>query len=137
MHPHAILETVLYATQLDRAVEFYRDVIGLTPFVREANRHVFFRCGHAVLLLFNPDTTSTVQTTVGGASIPLHGARGAGHVAFGVTAAELPGWRAHLTACGVAIEADVEWPSGGRSIYVRDPAGNSVELATPSVWGLE
>jgi hypothetical protein len=36
----------------------------------------------------------------------------------------------------VAIEADFEWPKGGRSIYFRDPAGNSVEFAEPRIWGL-
>ena len=34
------------------------------------------------------------------------------------------------------IEKEVEWPKGGRSLYFRDPAGNSVELVTPGVWGL-
>ena len=27
------------------------------------------------------------------------------------------------------------WAPGGKSIYFRDPAGNSVELVTPGVWG--
>ena len=39
-----------------------------------------------------------------------------------------------LTAAGVAIEADFRWPNGARSIYVRDPAGNSVEFAEPRLW---
>ena len=37
---------------------------------------------------------------------------------------------------GVVIEKEVGWPKGGRSIYFRDPAGNSVELVTPGRWGL-
>ena len=36
----------------------------------------------------------------------------------------------------VEIEAEFEWPQGGRSIYFRDPAGNSVEFAEPRIWGL-
>ena len=35
---------------------------------------------------------------------------------------------------GVPIEAEIAWPQGGHSLYVRDPASNSVELATPSIW---
>jgi catechol 2,3-dioxygenase-like lactoylglutathione lyase family enzyme len=35
---------------------------------------------------------------------------------------------------GVAIEADFRWPNGARSIYVRDPAGTSVELAERPLW---
>ena len=37
---------------------------------------------------------------------------------------------------GIAIEADFEWPGGGRSIYFRDPAGNCLEFAEPRIWGL-
>jgi hypothetical protein len=36
----------------------------------------------------------------------------------------------------VAIEKEVEWSRGGKSIYIRDPARNLVELITPGVWGL-
>ena len=42
------------------------------------------------------------------------------------------GWRRK----GVAIEADFEWPGGGRSIYFRDPAGNCLEFAEPRIWKL-
>ena len=35
---------------------------------------------------------------------------------------------------GVAIESEVSWPNGGHSIYIRDPAGNSLEFATPDIW---
>ena len=37
---------------------------------------------------------------------------------------------------GVAVEHEQTWPRGGRSFYVRDPAGNSIEFATPRIWGL-
>ena len=47
----------------------------------------------------------------------------------------LDGWRAQLQAHGVAIEMEVNWEQGGTSIYFRDPAGNSIELAPPTLWG--
>jgi catechol 2,3-dioxygenase-like lactoylglutathione lyase family enzyme len=34
------------------------------------------------------------------------------------------------------IEAEVEWPKGGRSIYFRDPSGNSLEFAESKIWNL-
>jgi catechol 2,3-dioxygenase-like lactoylglutathione lyase family enzyme len=68
--------------------------------------------------------------------LPAHGASGSGHVAFGIKAEELAAWRERLQSKGVAIEQEVEWPRGGKSVYFRDPAGNSVELVTPGVWGL-
>ena len=65
----------------------------------------------------------------------VDGATGPGHVAFAIPDAEIPEWRARLDAAGVAIESEVDWPRGGRSLYVRDPAGNCVELASPRLWG--
>lgn len=135
MKVSAVLETCLYAPDLAAAEAFYGGILGLEGFAREAGRHVFFRCGPGVLLIFDPDSTGKRRTHVGGVPIPLHGAHGAGHVAFAVSETELPGWERRLREAGVEIEAEVEWPNGGRSLYVRDPAGNSVELAPPTIWG--
>ena len=131
-----VLETALYADDLRAADHFYRTVLGLERIAFVEGRHVFYRCGEGVVLIFDPASTATVPTTVNGAPVPMHGASGAGHMALAVSNAELPAWRAHLEANGVAIESEVTWPRGGRSIYVRDPAGNSVELASPLLWGL-
>jgi catechol-2,3-dioxygenase len=49
--------------------------------------------------------------------------------------AALASWREHLHAHNVPVEAEVQWPGGGASLYVRDPAGNSIELVTPELWG--
>lgn len=135
MTPEGILETALYARDLAAAETFYRDVLGLQPFVREAGRHVFFRCGDQVLLLFNPEATQHPPRK-GALPVPPHGAVGAGHVCFRATAEELDAWRPHLESHGVEIEADFEWPAGGRSLYFRDPCGNSIELAEPRIWGI-
>ena len=37
-------------------------------------------------------------------------------------------------AAGLAVEAEFDWPNGARSLYLRDPAGNSVEFAEPRLW---
>jgi catechol 2,3-dioxygenase-like lactoylglutathione lyase family enzyme len=126
----AVIETAIYATDLDAAERFYSTVLGLPKIGREAGRHVFFRVGIAsVLLIFNPDAT------VKGGHFPAHGATGPGHFALGIPTDSLDAWRAHLIACGVVIEQEMTWPPGGKSIYFRDPAGNSVELVTRGVWG--
>ena len=131
MRPRRVLETCLYAHDLAAAERFYAGVLGLQVIARQPGRHVFLRCGEGVLLLFDPRARRA-----GPASVPAHGAEGPGHAARAVPAVELGGWREHLERAGVAIEAEVDWPGGGRSLYVRDPAGNSLELATPAVWGL-
>jgi catechol 2,3-dioxygenase-like lactoylglutathione lyase family enzyme len=126
-----IIETGVYADDLDRAEAFYRDVLGLAVAGKEAGRHVFFRAGPAsMLLVFKP------EATLRGDLLPAHGARGPGHFALGIRADDLPAWRQRLAAHGVAVEKEVQWPRGGRSLYFRDPAGNSVELLTPGLWGL-
>lgn len=124
-----VLETCLYAQDLDKVQRFYSEILGLPLVKREGNRHLFYRCGEGMLLIFNPDETE--RST----DVPPHGARGPGHVAFAVPPEALEAWEARLKAAGVLGEADIRWPNGARSLYVRDPAGNSVELATPSLWG--
>ncbi|HEX5724861.1 MAG TPA: VOC family protein [Longimicrobiaceae bacterium] len=133
MHAREVLETCLYATDLDAAERFYREVLGLEPFARVEGRHVFFRCGGRVFLVFNPERT---LEPAAGAGIPTHGARGPGHVCFAARDDEIPAWRAHLERHGVEVESDFTWPGGGRSLYFRDPAGNSLEVGTPAIWGI-
>jgi catechol 2,3-dioxygenase-like lactoylglutathione lyase family enzyme len=126
-----LVETALYVDDLDRAERFYRDVLGLKLIGRDANRHVFFRVGtDDVLLLFNADET------IKGEQLPSHGARGPGHMAMGIPGAALGEWRQRLESLGVAIDQEVDWPRGGKSLYFRDPAGNALELITPGIWGL-
>lgn len=131
--PDAILEAALYAADLDAAERFYGGVLGLERIVRVSERHVFYRLGTGVLLIFNP--AETVRPPANPAlPVPPHGAQGPGHFCFAVEGAALDGWRARLEAAGVEIEADFHWPNGARSIYFRDPAGNSIEMADPQLW---
>jgi catechol 2,3-dioxygenase-like lactoylglutathione lyase family enzyme len=128
-----ILETALYADDLDRAEAFYGGVLGLERITRAGDRHVFFRCGEGVLLIFNPAET-VKPPTAGALPVPPHGTKGNGHMCFRVAAEALDDWKQKLEAAGVSIEADIRWPNGARSFYFRDPAGNSLECAEPGLW---
>lgn len=136
MQPKAVLETCLYASDIDAAERFYRDVLGLNLHAKVAGRHVFFRCGEQMLLIFAP--AATIKPGKPGAPVPMlpHGAVGPGHLCFSADAAEIEAWRARLTAAGVAIDLEFVWPGGGKSIYFHDPAGNVLEFAEPRIWGL-
>jgi catechol 2,3-dioxygenase-like lactoylglutathione lyase family enzyme len=134
--PRAILESALYVDDLEAAAAFYGGVLGLEVITRAEGRHVFFRCGDGVLLLFNAAATQIPPAPDARLPVPPHGARGPGHLCFSASAEEIDRWKAELSSQGIAIEADFEWPNGGRSIYFRDPSGNSLELAEPHIWGL-
>lgn len=129
------LESALYADDLDAATAFWRDVMGLEPFQTVPGRHVFFRVAPGqVLLVFNPAATAQPPKPDAQLPVPPHGARGPGHFCLAVAPDRLDAWRDHLEAKGIPIEADFRWPNGARSIYLRDPAGNSIELADPAIW---
>jgi catechol 2,3-dioxygenase-like lactoylglutathione lyase family enzyme len=127
-----VLETALYADDLAAAEAFYSTVLDLELDSKEEGRHLFFKCGQAMLLIFNPSATA-VQT----GPVPRHGASGPGHVAFSVDPTNLDAWVEQIESHGVDVEARVDWPGGGSSIYFRDPAGNSLELTTPQIWGFD
>lgn len=124
-----ILETCLYVEDLAKAEQFYSEILGFELYSKADGRHIFFRCGNSMLLLFDPR-----KTMEHGKSVPPHGAYGEGHVAFSVSEKELAAWREHLAAHNIAIESEITWPGGGKSIYFRDPDNNSLELATPQTW---
>jgi catechol 2,3-dioxygenase-like lactoylglutathione lyase family enzyme len=133
--PPAILESALYVDDLEAAAAFYGGALGLEIITRVEGRHVFFRCGDGVLLLFNAEATAIPPAPDARLPVPPHGARGPGHLCFAASGEEIGRWKAELESQGIAVEADFEWPNGGRSIYFRDPSGNSLEFAEPRIWG--
>jgi catechol 2,3-dioxygenase-like lactoylglutathione lyase family enzyme len=127
----AIIETAIYVDGLDDAEDFYGTILGLRVIGKEPGRHVFFQVGEASVLL-----AFLAEATLKGDQLPPHGAGGPGHFALGIEAESFDAWRKILHSHGVTIEKEVEWPTGSKSLYFRDPAGNLVELVTPGVWGL-
>ena len=125
-----IFETVVYAADLPAAARFYealglRRVAGLPDALG-----VSFRLPDGgVLLVFDPELAREE-----GRPVPPHGAAGTGHVALSVEPGTLDAAAAALARAGIAVEQHVTWRAGGRSLYVRDPAGNSVELIDGDPW---
>lgn len=131
MQIYSVLESCLYCENLNAAREFYGKILGLELFSSVKNRHLFFRCGKAMLMIFNPKETSKPDQDV-----PSHGSTGPGHIAFAIKAKSLKHWKRHLELNEISIEKEFKWPNGTTSLYFRDPAGNSIELATPRIWGI-
>jgi catechol 2,3-dioxygenase-like lactoylglutathione lyase family enzyme len=133
---HGVLETSLYISDLDRAVKFYREVLGLRLIEDkyfEGGRGAALQVGSgpSVLLLFRAELTLQ-----GGMLLP-HGTTGPGHVAFRIEAEEIPAWRERLRDYGVAIEQEFAFGNNPPSIYFRDPDGNVLELAVAGIWALK
>ena len=136
-----LLETALYVEDLERSVRFYQDVFGFESMEgdgREFEGRVLYPLqlpGRSVLLLFLK-SSCRATTVLPGGTIPPHDGSGRLHLAFAISAAELEGWRERLQAQGVAIEGETAWPRGGTSLYIRDPDGHLLELATPGLWSI-
>lgn len=136
LSPKAVLETSLYVDDLENAVAFYENVLGLRKiddgyFAGNRGAALQVGSGASVLLLFRAEITRR------GGELPTHGAIGPGHAAFRVEPEELVSWRRKLQEHGVAIEKEFAFGDHPASIYFRDPAGNSLELAVSSIWKLK
>jgi catechol 2,3-dioxygenase-like lactoylglutathione lyase family enzyme len=132
---HGVVETILYTEDLDRATQFYRDVLGLRVMKGDGHRFQALDSGaNRVLLLFKCGGTLTPQPVSTGGVIPPHDGHGPLHVAFAIASDEYEAWCGRLIDSKIAIESETRWELGGRSIYFRDPDGHLVELVTPGIW---
>lgn len=114
-------ELALRVNDLDRMQEFYEKVVGLEV-MRRFPDVVFFRIapghgGHTTILaLFDRNVeVGQDRTTLD-------------HLAFTIDVTEYESERKRLEELGVDVEPKVfDW-TGWRSLFLRDPEGNVVEL---------
>ena len=119
---------VLRVTDLDRAIRFYRDVLGMQ--VAKTNEPlglIHLRAGASLLDLV------AVNGPLGkpGGGPPGAENRNVDHICLQVGEFDLEKIKAHLHAHGVAPGADGErYGAGGDglSLYLSDPDGNGLEL---------
>ena len=122
-----VLETVLYYTDHGRSRSFYGDVLGMRLIAEEPGRHLFYRAGESVFLLFQIDDAR------GKESPPAHGANGPSHTCFVVRPDQYEPWKRHLEAAGVPVIDEITWERG-LTFYFRDPDGNVLEIANADIW---
>jgi catechol 2,3-dioxygenase-like lactoylglutathione lyase family enzyme len=132
---NGVIETSLYVADLVRSREFYRRLFGLSVLVEDERFCALSVASRQVLLLFRKGGTPEPIPTPGGV-IPPHEGEGRLHLAFAIAGDELEGWDERLRQEGVAVESRTRWRAGGTSLYLRDPDGHLVELATPGVWAI-
>ena len=116
-----VIETGIYADDLEQAEQFYRDILGLEPVAVEAGRHVFFRVGEgSMLLIFQPDST------LKGDHLPAHGRAGR---ATSRSAFPPPtSMNGAPTSSGAAYPSSMRSPGRGAAI----PSTSAIPRATSS-----
>jgi catechol-2,3-dioxygenase len=117
----AVSELVLEVSDLDRAREFYRDLLGLEETLYGEGREgrYWYLIGDSARLgLWTPQ-------------VGLAGGRGGAHVHFAlrVPRGALDDILERLRGHGAEVEGPVQL-GGDRAIYLTDPDGNVVELWT-------
>ncbi len=128
-----ILETCLHVSDLPQSIEFYRTLFGW-PVLFSDDRMASLAVGSKqLLLLFRKDGSEQDMPTAGGV-IPGHGGAGRLHVAFAIARTDLEAWTQKLAECAIELTSTVHWPTGGVSLYFRDPDQHLIELATPGIW---
>ncbi len=128
-----IIETAIYADDMERAKRFYEEVMGLKPMFTDHRLTAYDVAGRSVLLVFKRGA-SVQPAVMPGGTIPGHDGAGPLHLAFAIDADQLGSWEERLRMHGVEIEGRTNWQRGGKSIYFRDPDGHLLELATPGLW---
>lgn len=123
-----IKETCIYSHDLDRAEKYYEQVLGLPKIGKVEGRHVFFRAGGSVLLIFNPEATAVDP------KLPAHNGEGRIHLAFEVTGDQYELTKAQLIQRGVKIIREETWHAGFKSFYFRDPDGHLLEVVEAGMW---
>ena len=127
-----LLETSLYAADLQRTAAFFRDLFGFKTLVDSPRLVAFEVAARHVLLVFQRGATEDDVVDARG-TIPGHDGGGRLHLALSIAADDLEAWRARLFERGVPVAGEHHWPRGGTSRYFRDPDGALVELATPGL----
>jgi len=124
---------VLRVQDLQRAVAFYRDVLGCTVArERPTLGMVHLHAGASMIDLVS------VDGALGSRGGPAAGPQGRNleHLCLRIEPFDEAGLREHLEAHGVVVDGQVSSNLGaegdGLSLYLRDPDGNGVELKGPA-----
>src|ERR1700741_1719703 len=103
-----VIETCLYVDDLDRAANFYEQVLGLTALTSDSRFRAYDGGGQSVLLLFRRGATlETVRMPL--RTIPPPGGHGPLHMASATAADTLPQWEHRLPERGIDIEGRTYW----------------------------
>jgi glyoxylase I family protein len=123
---------VIRVNDLERAVAFYRDVLGCAvERVREELGLVHMRAGATLIDL----VSVTGRLGRAGGVAPAPRARNMDHLCLRIEPFDEATLRAHLNSHGLTagdVQTNYGAEGNGPSLYVEDPEGNVVELKGPA-----
>lgn len=131
-HARGVGEVVLRVRDLEPMIAFYHDVLGLELLKRFGDDIAFMRVadgygGHVqVVGFFRKEMPSTFRRREWRGHEPGHTTLH--HFALEIPREEYDSALAHLARLGIAVDTAVHSWIGWRSIYLRDPEDNTVEL---------
>ena len=128
-----LLETALYVDDMERSVDFFRRVMGLSVMFESDKLTAFDAGNRGVLLAFLRGASIEDMRSPSG-TIAGHDGSGPTHMAFAIPGGSYETWRDHLRSAGVLERGEMRWKAGGRSYYFEDPDGHVLEVATPGIW---
>jgi glyoxylase I family protein len=124
-----LAEVVLNVHNLEAALAFYRDLLGLTVISPpERKNPIFLRAGDANAEL----PALVVLAQMKGEDSPFVQPRPLNHLALAISAESFDGTMAALLARGFAVRTGQHPVLPSRTMYVDDPDGNEVELIAPA-----
>ena len=122
---------VFWVDDLDKAVDWYRDVLGCSEgYVYPDIGMVQVWAGAALIVLWDsghPGAAHAVPEVAGGRNVD--------HLCIATSPFDPAAMRAHLAAHGVEIEREATHGGArgvGHSFYFRDPFGNLLEVKGPA-----
>ena len=123
----SISELALWVNDLDRAVAFYRNLLGFSVQEIDPGRNAFLRSGDFLLALFVPTNPGTPLANdylarTGGPRGDVY------HAAFRVDPGRLDGLGEMLREQGEDVKGPVEFATGRRSYFIEDRDQHYIEL---------
>jgi catechol 2,3-dioxygenase len=124
-----LAEVVLMVKDVDRSVEFYRDVLGLKVISPDLHGPVFLQIGESSRGV--PQQIVLIPRPAGAPDLPAERAfRSVHHIGLEVDQASFAREWERLQTLGFDVRTGVHPFLPVEAIYVDDPDGNEVELVT-------
>jgi lactoylglutathione lyase len=123
------MHAMLHVSDMDRAVAFYRDLLGMTVQLARENPETQHR---NTFVGYGPyDTTTQIELVSYGVGKQYDKGDGFGHMAVSVE--DIAAFCEHLRAAGALISREPKRvPSGAQIAFVQDPDGYEIELIQPA-----